>query len=87
MRSKAIANGETWRAIQDRDLPSLLAYFQIRVPQEGLWAHRGEISAKFTREAGEIVRLCARMPEREKHLLFREALRLSCESVVGRGDP
>lgn len=85
--AKAIANGETWRAIQDRDLSSLLDYFQIRVPKQGLRSHHDEISARFTREAGEILRLCARIPEREKHLLFREALRLSCESVVARGDP
>ena len=86
MPGKAIANGETWRAIQDRDLPSLLSYFRIQVPKEGIGPHRDEISAKFAVEAGEIVRRCARLPEREKHLLFREALRLSFESVVGRGD-
>ena len=84
--AKANVNGKTWRAIQDRDLPSLLDYFQIRMPEAGIHAHHDEISARFTREAGEIVRLCARIPEREKHLLFREALRLSCESVVTRSD-
>ena len=81
---KTIANGETWRAIQGGDLASLLAYFRIQLSKADLGSHRDEIWTKFALEASEIVRLCARLPEREKHLLFREALRLSCEDVVGR---
>lgn len=84
MAGKTIANGETWRAIQAGDLASLLAHFRIQVSKADLGSHREEIWAKFALEASEIVRLCARLPERQKHLLFREALRLSCEAVVGR---
>jgi hypothetical protein len=84
MSEQASVNGRTWRAIQSRDLASLLRYFRVQVPEAGIGAHAGEIRAKFTLEASEIVRLCARLPERELHLLFRAALRLSCESVIGQ---
>jgi len=76
--------GRASRAIQTRDLPTLFSFFGIEMQQEVLESRREEISARFTLEVGEILRLCTRLRERERYQLFREALRLAYESALSR---
>jgi len=76
--------GRASRAIQTRDLPTLFSFFGIEMQQEVLESRREEISARFTLEVGEILRLCTRLRERERYQLFREALRLAYQSALSR---
>lgn len=76
--------GRASRAIQTRDLPTLFAFFGLPVEPEVLASSREEISARFTVEVREILRLCTRLRERERYQLFREALRLAYESATNR---
>ncbi len=76
--------GRTFRMIQTRDLATLFAYFGLTAEEEVLTSRRQEISERFSAEVREIVRLCTRLREKERHQLFREALRLAYASAERR---
>jgi hypothetical protein len=76
--------GRSQRMIQTKDLSTLFAYFGIAAQQDLVRAWREEISARFTLEVGEILRLCRNLHERERYQLFREALRLAYASAEQR---
>lgn len=77
--------GRALRAVRNRDLEGLFAFFGVGASSELLGAHRKAIAARFTLEVQEIERLCRNLRERERHALFREALRLAYQSSVGSG--
>jgi hypothetical protein len=74
--------GRANRAIQTRDLPTLFSFFGLQAQEEVLQSRREQISARFSLEVGEILRLCTRLRERERYQLFREALRLAYETAA-----
>jgi hypothetical protein len=76
--------GRTFRIIQTKDLATLFAYFHLPVEEEVVSSRRQEIADRFAAEVREIVRLCTRLREKERHQLFREALRLAYASAVRR---
>ena len=75
--------GRALKAVRTRDLEGLFAFFGVEARPELLEACRAAVAARFTLEVQEIVRLCPNLHERERHKLFREALRLAYESSVG----
>jgi hypothetical protein len=77
--------GRALKAVRSRDLEGLFAFFGVDARPELLEAYRTAIAARFTFEVQEIARLCRSLHERERHKLFREALRLAYQSSVGDG--
>ncbi len=77
--------GRALKAVRTRDLERLFGFFGVDARPELLEANRTAIAARFTFEVQEIVRLCRNLHERERHRLFREALRLAYQSSVRDG--
>lgn len=77
--------GRALRAVRTRKLEGVFAFFHVDARPELVEANRHAIAARFTAEVQEIVRLCRNLHERERHKLFREALRLAYQSAVGHG--
>jgi len=80
-----VPTGRSFDAIRRRDLGQLFRFFGLDVDPTRVAALRAAIETRFALEVGELVRLCGKLPERERFKLFREALRLSYESAVVRG--
>ena len=76
--------GRSSHAIQTRDLPTLFQFFGLPMEEQVLESRREEISARFSVEVREILRLCTKLRERERYQLFREALRLAYETALRR---
>lgn len=76
--------GRAHAAIRTRTLEALFQYFGLDAEPRLVEANRAAIAQRFQAEVAEIVRLCTRLRERERFTIFREALRLSYESSVGR---
>ena len=76
--------GRALEAARTRDLDGLFGYFGIPVEQRLVHAHREQIARRFDVEVRAIARLCARLRERERFTIVREALRMSYESVTLR---
>ena len=74
--------GRALEAAHTRDLDGLFGYFGVEVEQRLVEAHREQIARRFAAEVRAIVRLCARLRERERFTIVREALRLSYESAT-----
>lgn len=74
--------GRAAHAIRTKDLPGLFSFFGLPVEGDLLESAREQVASRFAEEVREILRLCGRMRERERHQLFREALRLAYESAL-----
>ncbi len=74
--------GRALEAVRTRELDALFGYFGIEVEPRLVQAHRERIALRFAAEVRAIVRLCARLRERERFTIVREALRLSYESAT-----
>ncbi|HQR30791.1 MAG TPA: hypothetical protein PLL32_10305 [Anaeromyxobacteraceae bacterium] len=74
--------GRTAHAIRTMDLPTLFSFFGLPVEEGLLESAREQVASRFAEEVQEILRLCTRLRERERHQLFREALRLAYESAL-----
>lgn len=77
--------GRALRAARTRDLDGLFGYFGLEVEQRLVDAHRDQIARRFGAEVRAIARLCARLRERERFTIVREALRISYDSATLRG--
>ncbi len=76
--------GRALEAVRTRDLDGLFGYFGLEVEPGLVEQHRQSIARRFEAEVQAIVRLCARLRERERFTIVREALRLSYESATLR---
>ena len=76
--------GRALKAVRTRDLYGLFGYFGLAVEPRLVEAHREQIQRRFAAEVRAIARLCARLKERERFTIVREALRLSYESATLR---
>ena len=74
--------GRAAQAIRTKDLPDLFSFFGLPVEGDLLESAREQVASRFAEEVREILRLCTRLRERERHQLFREALRLAYESAL-----
>ena len=79
--------GRALEVVRTRDLDGLFGYFGLAVEPRLVEAHREQIQRRFAAEVRAIVRLCARLRERERFTIVREALRLSYESATLRVEP
>jgi hypothetical protein len=76
--------GRALEAVRTRDLDGLFGFFGLEVEPQLVEAHRAQIQRRFAAEVRAIARLCARLKERERFTIVREALRLSYESATLR---
>jgi hypothetical protein len=76
--------GRALEAVRTRDLDGLFGFFGLEVEQRLVEEHRDQITRRFAAEVHAIVSLCARLRERERFTIVREALRLSYESATLR---
>ncbi len=76
--------GRSLEAVRTRDLDGLFGFFGLQFEPRLLDQHREQITRRFADEVRAIVRLCARLRERERFTIVREALRLSYESATLR---
>lgn len=84
MGEEVVVMGRALEAARTRDLDGLFGYFGIEVEQRLVEAHREQIARRFAAEVRAIDRLCARLRERERFTIVREALRISYESAALR---
>lgn len=78
--------GRAFDAIRMRNLDGLFGFFGLEVEPRLVAQHREAIARRFAAEAEEIVLRCSALRERERFTIVREALRLSYESAVRRGE-
>jgi hypothetical protein len=84
-RAREVDMGRALEAVRTlRDLERLFGYFGLEVEPKLVEAHRDQIQRRFAAEVRAITRLCARLRERERFTIVREALRLSYESATLR---
>jgi hypothetical protein len=76
--------GRSYEVIRTSDLARLFPFFGIDAEPSRVEAHRAAIQSRFALEVQSLTRLCARLPERVRFQLFREALRLAYESALVR---
>lgn len=74
--------GRALEVVRTRELDALFGYFGLEVEPRLVEQHRDQIARRFAVEVRAIVRLCARLRERERFTIVREALRLSYESAT-----
>jgi hypothetical protein len=74
--------GRALEAVRTRDLDGLFGFFGLEVEPRLVQQHRDQIARRFAAEVRAIVALCARLRERERFTIVREALRMSYESAT-----
>jgi hypothetical protein len=79
-----VTMGRAFEVIRTRPLETLFGYFGVDAEPQLVSAHRDAIAQRFLAEVRELARVCARLREKERFTLLREALRLAYDGAVLR---